>query len=137
MKRVVCLILVLLLTMLSVVPAMAAVSEPSVSPQYTHISKMYAGLAIDETIGLTACQANCYAATGDSVKLTCSLQRYNGSSWATIKSWSTTGEHTASISKNYAVYSGYTYRLKATCSVYSSAGVLLESGIIYSNQVVY
>lgn len=136
MKRTLCLVLALLLTMLSVVPVMAAESEPSVTPRYSHIAQIYSGLSIG-TLGISACQASCYAESGDSVVLTAKLQRYNGSNWTTVKTWSATGDNYASISKNYAVYSGYTYRLCATCAVYDASGVLLESGTCYSHQVEY
>lgn len=136
MKRICCLILALLLIMLAVVPVIATGDEASVTPRYSYIAKIYSGLQIG-TLGLSACQANCYAENGDSVVLTAKLQQYNGSTWTTLKTWSATGEDFATLSKNYAVPKGYTYRLRASCSVYSASGVLLESGICYSNYVVY
>lgn len=138
MKRIFCILLAVIVILTSITPVMAAVSEPSVSPCYAYIQSISAGLSINETFGLTACNANCVAFGGDSIKLTVALQRHNGSSWVTIKSWSaTTTAHSEVINKNYAVYSGYTYRVRATCSVYNSAGTLLESGVCYSHQVEY
>lgn len=136
MKRMLCVLLVVVAIMLSVIPAMAAVGEPTVSPCYAYIQRISAGLSIDETLGITSCKTSCFVAA-ESVKLTCTLQRYNGSSWTTVKSWSETGEYSVALNKNWAVYSGYTYRVKATCSVYNSSGALVESGSIYSNEVVY
>lgn len=136
MKRTLCLILALFLVMLSVTPALAAESEPSVMPRYSYIGKMYSGLQIG-SLGLSACQANCYVENADHIVLTAKLRQYDGSSWTTVKTWTATGSNYASISKNYAVPSGYTYCLRATCAVYDASGVLIETGTCYSNQVVY
>lgn len=136
MKRILCLVLALFLLMQGVVPAMAVGSEPTVTPRYTYIARIYSCLEIG-TLGITACQANCYAENGDSVVLTAKLQQYNGSTWTTLKTWTATDDNVATLSKNYAVPKGYTYRLRASCSVYNASGVLLESGTCYSHQVEY
>ena len=136
MKRVLCLILAFFLVIPAVVPVRAVEAETSMMPRYSYIGRIYSGLSIG-TLGLSACQANCHAEAGDSVVLTAKLQQYNGSTWTTLKTWSATGEDFATLSKNYAVPKGYTYRLSASCSVYSASGVLLESGICHSNYVVY
>ena len=136
MKRILCLILAMLLIMLSVTPALAAENESSVMPRYSYIAKMYSGLQIGK-LGLSACQANCYAEGADSVALTAKLQQYNGSTWTTVKTWTATGTDIATISKNYAVPSGYTYQLRVTCAVFNASGTLIETGTCYSNQVTY
>ena len=136
MKRIICVLLAVMLVAALVVPAMAAVKEPSVSPCYSYIEGLSASLSINSW-GLTDCYASGVVYGGDSVVFTCSLQQYNGSYWSTVKSWSSTTKPTATIAKNYAVYSGYTYRVKASCSVYNSSGTLLENGYIYSNEVYY
>lgn len=137
MKRIFCVILAVMLLAALAMPAMAAEEESTISPRYTYIQYMSAGLDIDDTWGLTDCSAGCTVYGGDSVILTCSLQQYNGSYWTTIKSWTSTTKPSALITKNYGVYSGYTYRVKASCSVYNSSGTLIESGTCYSNQVYY
>lgn len=136
MKRILCLILVLLLVMLSVTPAMAAESESSVMPRYSYIGQIYAGLQIGK-LGLSACQANCYVDNADHIVLTAKLRQYDGTSWTTVKTWTATGSDIASISKNYAVPSGYVYCLRVTCAVYNASGTLIETGTCYSNQVTY
>ena len=136
MKRTLCLILAVLLVILTVVPVMATEEESTVMPRYSYIGRIYSDLTIG-SLGFSACQANCYAESGDYVVLTAKLQQYDGSTWITLKTWTATDDNIASISKNYAVPKGYTYRLRASCSVYSASGVLLESGICNSHQVVY
>ena len=136
MKRIFSLILVLILLVPCVVPATAEENASAVIPRYTYIARIYSYLEIG-TFGITACQANCYAENGASVVLTAKLQQYNGSTWTTLKTWTATDDNIASISKNYTVPKGYTYRLSASCSVYNASGVLLESGICHSNYVEY
>ena len=136
MKRILCLILVLVLLTLSVSPAMATESESTIMPRYSYITQLYSGLQIG-TLGLSACRANCYVRNADEVILTAKLQQYNGSSWTTLKTWTATGTDIASISKNYAVPSGYVYCLRVTCAVFNEAGTLVETATCYSNQVTY
>lgn len=137
MKRIFCILLAVVLVVALIVPAMAAEQEVSASPRYRYIQGISAGLTINKTFGLTDCTASSVVFGGDSIVLTCSLQQYNGSTWTTIKSWTSTENPSASIAKNYGVYSGYTYRVKASCSVYGSSGNLLENGYIYSDEVYY
>ena len=136
MKRILCLILVLLLVMLSVTPVLAVESESSIMPRYSYIAQIYSGLQIGK-LGLSACQANCYVMNADHIVLTVALRQYNGTSWTTVKTWTATDSSYAAISKNYAVPSGYTYCLRATCNVYNASGTLIETGTCYSNQVTY
>lgn len=137
MKRLLCLILTLTLLMLVATPVLAAESEVAVTPRYTYIARIYSHLTISNTTGLSACQAHGYSPTASSVKLTCRLQRLNGSTWTTVKTWTTTGTDYVALDKNYAVAKGYTYRLSVSFSVYNTSGTLLESGIQYSDRVNY
>ena len=133
MKRIFCILLAMIVVVTLAAPALAAANEPSVSPRYSYIN---AGLVINNW-GLTDCTAGCTVYGGDSIILTCSLQQYNGSYWTTVKSWTSTTKPSALIMKNYGVYSGYVYRVKASCSVYDASGKLLENGTCYSHQVAY
>ena len=137
MKRFCCAILAFAVIIACVIPAMGAVIEQPVSPKYTYIAKLSAALSINKNTGVASCGGSCSAPGGASIKLTCRLQRYNGSSWTTVNTWSTTATQATAINKYSAVASGYTYRVRITCSVYNSSGTLVESGTCYSNQVVY
>ena len=136
MKRITCVLLAVMLIATLAVPAMAVEEESTITPRYSYIEGLSASLSINSW-GLTDCYASGVAYRGDSMVFTCSLQQYNGSYWTTVKSWTSTTKPSATIAKNYAVYSGYTYRVKASCSVYNSSGSLLESGYLYSNEVYY
>ena len=63
------------------------------------------------------------------------LQQWNGTSWTTIKTWTDRYESYAMVSRNYAVMSGYTYRLKLTHKAYDSNGNLIETLTTYSDIV--
>lgn len=63
------------------------------------------------------------------------LQQKNGTSWTTIKTWTDRYEAYAVVSKNYAVLSGYNYRLKLTHKAYDSNGNLIETITDYSDIV--
>ena len=59
------------------------------------------------------------------------LQQYDGG-WTTIKTWTDRGGSYAIVERNYAVMSGYDYRLKLTHKAYDSNGNLIETIIKYS-----
>ena len=58
----------------------------------------------------------------DSLKVTCALQQLKNSSWKTIKSWTESADDTGLImEEEYAVYKGYSYRLKVTAKAYNGS----------------
>ncbi len=63
------------------------------------------------------------------------LQRKDGTSWTTIKTWTDRGGAYAMASSYYAVTSGYQYRLKLTHKAYDSNGNLIETITKYSDIV--
>lgn len=63
------------------------------------------------------------------------LQRKDGTSWTTIKTWTDQGGSYAMVSSYYAVMSGYQYRLKLTHKAYDSNGNLIETITKYSDIV--
>ena len=63
------------------------------------------------------------------------LQRKNGSSWTTIKTWTDQGGSYAMVRSYYAVMGEYDYRLKLTHKAYDSNGNLIETITKYSDIV--
>lgn len=127
MKRVFSVILILVMIMTLATQAFAALpDETIISPQYTYIKVLTADLSIDESTGVSTSRATCYAASGCTVEVECKLQRYTGSVWTTLKTWTSTGSRYASVTQDWAVSSGYTYRVYATYRIRNSAGSLLE-----------
>ena len=128
MKKVFVILLATIMLFSMAIPAYAALPDPPVSPQYKHINSYSVVLDINESLGVASCYATCYQLGADTVEIEYKLQRYTGSSWVTIKTWTSTGTTYASISKTWPVSSGYTYRGKAIFRVYDSSGNLLETG---------
>ena len=128
MKRVFSWLLAIVLVLSLASPCLAVESEvDAVSPRYTYISTNKVGLSINETSGVAHCSAYCYTASYYTVEVQCKLQRYTGSSWVTLKTWSSSGTRYTSVSEDWAVVSGYTYRANVVFRVRDSAGNLLES----------
>ena len=138
MKQKITFLLVVCLLISLVQPVSASsVNENYVSPRYTYISRCSSGLSINESTGVATCRASCNTSAGYTVQVECKLQRYMGSYWGTIKTWTDTDTQAVLITKNWAVYSGYTYRVHTTFSVFNSAGVLLESDVITDTYSFY
>ena len=128
MRRILSVILTIFLLVVSVLPCFAAETDTTViTPRYTHIDINKVNLTINETTGIATCFASCYAIGTYTVKVECKLQRYQGGFYSTIKTWTNSGPEYASVYQNWAVYSGYQYRVYAIFYVYDSAGKLLES----------
>ena len=136
MKRFITMVIVVTLLAMMVM-SVAAEETTVVMPRYSYVDAINSRLSINEATGLASCNVNSTFHGGASQKLTCELQRYNGSGWVTVKTWSTTSTMSANIAKQYAVYSGYTYRVHAICRVYNSSGTIMESVYCDSNQVAY
>ena len=128
MKKICAILLVIIMLLSTTLPAYAALPDPSITPQYNYIETCRVGLSINESSGIASCTASCYVATNNKVEVEYKLQRYLGSYWGTVKTWTSSATSYASLSQSWAVYSGYTYRGKATYRVYDSAGNLLETG---------
>ena len=109
-----------------------AATNRAVQPRYAYINSVMAGLSIDEIFGIATCVATVTVRDSDSAMLYCLLQRYEDGGWVTIKSWAHTDTITAYVDKQYAVYRGYTYRLKVTGYALDSAGNILETVTQYS-----
>lgn len=128
MRKILAAILAIMLLAMSALPCFAAAAEePAVSPRYTYIAKNYVDLMINETTGIAECVASCYTAESYTVEVQCKLQRYENHFWVTEKSWTSFGHQYASICRDWAVYSGYTYRVYATFNIRDSADNILES----------
>lgn len=99
---------------------------------------MSAGLSID-TSGQAHCSGSVTPASDSYTSyLTVSLQKYSGSSWSTVKSWSDSdvGQMGVIIDGYWYVTSG-TYRVCSTAQIYNSAGGLLETEPYYSATKTY
>lgn len=134
MKKTFCLILVICLCIVSTPFANASdYSETSISPRFAYITNSGVGLDIDTSLGIATCDADCYANGGYTVEVKCELQKYMGTYWVTLKSWTARATSMACVQGSWAVYSGYTYCSYATYKIYSTSGTLLETDTSYQS----
>lgn len=82
----------------------------------------------------------CYGSTdvqgGYTAYVKVEVQQKDGS-WSTIKTWSDKGGTSAFVDRDYAVMSGYSYRLKYTHKAYDSNDNLIETITEYSDIIYY
>lgn len=138
MKRICTLFLAMLLTVTMVIPCYAiSEQESAVQPRYTYIGVNKSGLTINETTGIAQCSSYCYTDGTYTVEVVSKLQKYTGGFYSTVKTWRSFGSGHAVIYGEWAIYSGYTYRLFSTFYVRDSAGNLLESATTSSPEYYY
>lgn len=130
MKKICAFLMATILLVLTGIPVHAAIPDYPVSPQYNIIDTCDVDLIINRNSGIACCSASCYTTENYRVVIEYKLQRYMGSYWGTVKTWTSSGTSYASLEQTWAVSSGYTYRGYATCRVYDSAGNLLETGSV-------
>lgn len=108
--------------------------EKSVDLQYVGIQDM--SCFLNTLNGNAQCRGNVFLKSGHTASLVLTLQKspVKTISWSTIKTWKGTG---SSLSKNYAISSGYKYRVILNEKVYNSKNVLVDNATVYSNVSVY
>ena len=106
-----------------------------VSPRFIAINAFATELSISSG-GLATCEGTVTVSSGHTCDATLEMQRKEGSTWRTIKTWTSSGRAN-SFNKSYYVVSDYSYRLKLTADVYNSNGTLVESSYIYSTVEYY
>lgn len=128
MKKILAALLAITLILTSTLPTLAASpTNESINPRFAHINLYYLDLEIDETTGISNSYAECYADKNYTVEVECSLEQYIAARWTTIKLWSSRGSRYAYIDQDWAVYSGYSYRIYVAFRIYDANGNLCES----------
>lgn len=143
MKKIASVAVILIMLVSLTIPAYAVdlsttSSSGIISPQFTSIGQMSAGLNIDSS-GKAQCSGT-VTPSNNTYKsyLTVSLQQSTSGGWTTIKSWSGSGTGVAGVSLcNYWYVVNGTYRVCSTASIYSSTGTFLETESIYSAIKIY
>lgn len=105
------------------------------SPRYAALSRFSATLSINSN-GCATCLGTAITNINYTCDATLELQQKVGSSWETIKDWSSSGDMN-SFSKSWYVASGYDYRLKLSVDVYTIGGKWVEGPATYSKTVYY
>lgn len=144
MKRIISAGLFVFMVMLSVLPVYASgVESPGtesgiMSPQFTAILSMSAGLSINSSGKATCAGSVTPSSDTYTADMTVSLEKSTSGGWSSIKSWtgSGTGYAGAAIEAYYYVTSG-TYRVCTTVNIYNSSKTLLETESFYSAEKKY
>ncbi|MGM9600189.1 MAG: hypothetical protein ACI3W5_01210 [Faecousia sp.] len=132
MKKLTAFILVCVLLLGTAMPIAAADAGSAVQPRYTYIMDISAGIQVSGW-GVASCTGVLNAKIYTPVKITIALQRLDGITWTTIKQWEVTGTGSVSATKNYAIYSGYSYCVYVTGYIYDANGNCLE----YTSAIQY
>lgn len=128
MRRCLSMALAVILVVLFAVPCFAATGDENViMPRFTYFELLTASFIIDENTGVSSSNASSYSVAGYTNKIVCKLQRERTNGWLTLKTWTATGDGQAYLDQDWAVYSGYNYRIVVTFSVLDSNGTALET----------
>lgn len=127
MRRFVCFFLSALIIMLNITPLYASAND-DVMPIFENISTVYACLSIDERLGVTTCTGRIVAKDEYPVSVDVILQVKRNGDWDDVSSWTASGTWIAACQENYAVYSGYEYRVLTWGYVHDANGRIIESG---------
>lgn len=128
MRRFLSAVLAAVLVVIFAVPCFAATTdENAIMPRFTYFEVLTASFIIDEDTGISSSNASSYSVPGYTNKIVCKLQRERTNGWTTLKTWTATGTRYADIDQDWAVYSGYNYRIVVTFSILDSDGTVLET----------
>lgn len=85
--------------------------------------------------GIANCKYYVVLQSGYKADVTTILQKYNGSSWVEVTSWSHSKVSQVDTTKTRAVVSGYKYRIKTYANIYNSSGKYVDQVLEISNTV--
>ena len=128
MRRILSMIMAVVLAVGFVIPCFAATTDKNViTPRYTYFELLTANFVINENSGISTSTASCYSVSGYTVQIVGKLQRERTNGWTTLKTWTATATEYVEIDQNWALLSGYTYRLYVTYRVLDANGNILET----------
>lgn len=131
MKRCISIVSVVLLVIVMIVPVQAA----TITPRYTYIFALFAGLEIDTTWGIATCEGEITARNSYPVKINMYLQQYKNGQWVTLKSWTSEDLQNAALTRHYAIDQGYKYRIYVEGYVYNSNGQIIETTSMVDEEI--
>lgn len=105
----------------------------TVGVQWDYLSRVKSELSINSFGVAKATGSATLQDDSCSVSVVVNLQQLKSNGWATIKTWSESGESPCIVSGSYAVPSGYDYRVETIATVYNGNGNKLEESITYSS----
>lgn len=122
---------------LGALPVSAALPSTGdiISPNYIVINATENDFVL-KSLGYFECYGATDVPSGYTAYVKVELQQNDGG-WSTIKTWSDKDYISAFVDENYAVMSGYSYRLKLTHKAYDSNDNLIETVTKYSEVIYY
>ena len=131
-----CIAALVLAVILSFPVCASAATEYDAEPYLINFAFLKASLSISES-GRSNTEAKaCLRDDTLHVNLESSLQRLENGRWVDVKSWSTTGSTVVTLTEQWYVTSGYSYRVVATAKVYDG-NTLIETANRTSATVTY
>ena len=125
MKKAITRISVVLLIMAMLCPTVLAAEVSTAQPRYTYTYEINAVLDISNGVAFGA--ASMVVHDNYSAKLICRLQQLKNGNWVTLKSWSAKDIDYVYASQEWAVASGYQYRLVVLGYTYDDNGNVIET----------
>lgn len=126
MKRFASFLLAFVLVFSMAIPAFAT-ENPQVQRRFKHIISFGTSITYGDW-GIATCSSSVIIDSGYKVSLTLTLQKSSGNDVGEdVESWSSEGNAEAAISERRALYSKYSYRVKATATVYDLNGNWIEN----------
>ena len=124
-------LLLVIAAILSMTMTAFAGPQKRVDPRWSYFTTVVGDLDISSSGKATAmATVSANKSKVDKVKVTCNLQRFENSSWKTVKSWSEESDadtpHVVMMEKTYYVVEGYSYRIEVKSKAYMD-GALKES----------
>lgn len=114
-----------------------AAEQPTVQPRYLDIYSF--SIDLDISAGGTAtCSTGVKTTTQtNTIDLTMELEKYNGTRWVVVKSWSDSFGPEADMTKYWAIPSGCDYRVYVGATVFDKNGNAVETVGNYSGEIYY
>lgn len=108
--------------------SMTAFAKAQIDPRWSYFTTVVGDLDISDSGKATIlATVSANRSLVDEVKADCNLQRLEGSTWKTIKSWSAKSSsgapHIVDFRKTYYVEKGYSYRIQVKSKAYKDGSV--------------
>ena len=122
---------------LAMIISMFVVSTAWAAPRWSHLTYISGHIEIDDdNDAWVSVVADASPQDADTLTVKCELQQLKNS-WKTIKSWTEKSDDTSVLlDGEYAVYKGYSYRIKVTAKAYKGS-TLKETVTEYFNYGYY
>lgn len=140
-KKIIALLFAVLLVTSTTTSVLAAGTTgkdaPGIETRYEKLSGLTATIDLNSSQGIVSCSST--AKTSSALySIDLEMELIQTDTGDEVASWSVSGGSSVKLlDKPRAVYSGHTYRVKATATVYDANDRVIETAYAYSNTVTY